>query len=413
MKPYLVCLIFLYTLCRGQQVVHKSDTEIVRLLVEVSEMNSNLDTITKYCYLSIEAAEIGLKKKNLSQKEIQSLLKSKALAYNNIGYVYTAKNNHTEAYKYYKKSSLLQRQVGDLHGLANSLSNIANTYEHCYDTIRAIQYYEMSITLLEKTPDKVNLATVFANIARIYFDLDSLKKSQAYYTLALKNYEDENDEEGIALSLNDIANTLCARGDTAQALMFYLKSLEYSKKNHFEGAMANSFNELGGIYRNRNEFVKSELNFKAGIVILESRKEWTGLATILRNYSKLLMRQKKYQEAERYARDALEFAKKSGGFANIRDEAQLLCEIYHVTLSKDTSQTCALYAAMNDSIKKEETRKITFFKKCKEELDLYDANFEHSIKLTNDQKKFYWTYYLIFGLSILLIFIIFYKRKNG
>ena len=69
---------------------------------------------------------------------------------NNIGSIYYAQNNYTQAIEYHEQSLVIRRQLGDRAGEAESCWNIGLIYENMGDLAQAEEYIVQAVQIAEK-----------------------------------------------------------------------------------------------------------------------------------------------------------------------------------------------------------------------------------------------------------------------
>ncbi|MCB0408777.1 MAG: tetratricopeptide repeat protein, partial [Flavobacteriales bacterium] len=108
---------------------NSNDTSLAGAFVGLSEILyvSNQDTMLPLCNKSLSIIKKALKN-NVSEKERFSLLKSKALALNNIGYIYDNKGDIPKALEYFHESLKIKEEINDKQGIASSYNNIGMLY---------------------------------------------------------------------------------------------------------------------------------------------------------------------------------------------------------------------------------------------------------------------------------------------
>jgi tetratricopeptide (TPR) repeat protein len=155
------------------------DTSLAGSYVALSEIFyiSNIDTVKLLCEKSKLIAETSLLKNN-SEIVKKSLLKSLAVALNNIGYIYKDKGEIKEALDYYSRSLKIDSEIENKQGIANSLNSIGEIYHSQGQIKEALDYFSRSLKIKEEIGDKKGLATVLNNIGFIYSNKEQLKEKR-------------------------------------------------------------------------------------------------------------------------------------------------------------------------------------------------------------------------------------------
>jgi serine phosphatase RsbU (regulator of sigma subunit)/Tfp pilus assembly protein PilF len=217
--------------------------------VDLSEIFyiSNIDTVKSLCEKAKLIAETALLKNN-SEKVKKSLLKTLAVALNNIGYVYKDKGEIKEALDYHSRSLKIDGEIGNKEGIANSLNSIGEIHHSQGQLKEALDYFKRSLKTKEEIGDKKGVATVLNNIGFIYKDQGQLIEAMDYYRRSLKIQEEIGNKQGLANSLNSIGVIYYKQGQIKETLEYFNRSLKIQEEIGDKKGIANSLNNIGFIY---------------------------------------------------------------------------------------------------------------------------------------------------------------------
>jgi len=257
----------------------KHDTDRLYLLVQLTE-ECELSDILKYAKPAVELADKLLQGKSNSKSAI---LKQKARALNNIGFIYEQNGEISNALYYYNNSLKISEEIGDKEGIATLLNNIGLMYNNKGDIHTALDYYFRSLKLREAAGDKKGIANSINNIAAIYTNQGDILKALNYFAQSLKIREQIGDKQGIAVSLNNIASIYTKQGDISKALDNYERSLKIREELGDKKDIANSINNIGSVYYSRGDFIKAMANYRRSLKLFEEINDKADVASVLNN----------------------------------------------------------------------------------------------------------------------------------
>jgi tetratricopeptide (TPR) repeat protein len=188
-----------------------------------------------------------------------------AASYNYIGNLYQNMGEYSKALSYYEKAlEIYQKTLPPNHpDLATSYSGIGLVYQNMGEYSKAVSFYEKSLEINQKTlpPNHPNLATSYNNIGLVYQNMEEYSKAVSFYEKSLEIYQKTlpPNHPDLATSYNKIGGVYEKMGEYSKALSFYEKSLEIRQKtlppNH--PLLATSYNNIGLVYSSMGEYSKA------------------------------------------------------------------------------------------------------------------------------------------------------------
>jgi len=305
---------------------------------------SNIDTVIPLCTKAIEIIDVMFKQSlAATQKEKKTLLKIKANALNNIGYVFDNRGRISKALEYYLKGLKIREAIDDKSGIAESLNNVGALYKIQGNNEKALGYYSRCLDLWKKTGNDNGVALVLSNIGKIYSDKSNWNKAIEYHTQSLKIYETTGDKKGIADLYNKIGLIYSNLKRLDKALEYYNKSLK----------------------------IRKEIGDKEGVAIS------------LYFIAKAEFDENRISNAEKTAMKSFNLSKELGFPARIKGAADLL---YKINIKQNDWESAfkmyMLYIQMRDSISNEEIRKEAL----KGQLQYEYEKKESEVKAEQDRK---------------------------
>jgi len=412
------------------------DTVKLKLLVDLSEECEPTD-IYKYGQPAVILADKLLADKRTLNRKL--ILQRKALALNNIGYLYEQRGQIKIALNYYSRSLKIREKIQDKVGIGESYNNIGNTYKNqgknkeayaafnyslkmaqevqdkftvavAYNNIAdlfeeqgqiktALDYYHRSLKIREEIQDKYGIANSLNNIGCIYDTQGQLTDALDNYMRSLKLMEDIMDKQGIATALNNIGTVYQRQGKNKQALEYYNRSFEIGQKIQDKKTIAGILNNCAFIYLNDAELLTQQgaswdstnmlyeeavNNCQRALKINEEIQDKEGITFSLFNIGSSLLKQRKNRAAKLYADSSLSIAKQ-GGYAEHIKKAELLLTGVDSSLQNylGAYEHYKQFIIYRDSITNQESRKMTIQKQMQYEFDKK----ENSIKAEQDKKN--------------------------
>lgn len=218
------------------------DTTRVNLLNTLSKVyfNDNPDT----------AVIIATSSKNLAEKI--NYPAGLALALKNMGIGYYLQGIYIDAIKNWQLAMEVYKSIGDKAGVANMLSNQGAVYFNKGDDAKSLELHLQSLKMSEAIGDTLRILTSLTNIGAIYLNkpatyqkaLENLLRS---YQLSLAI----NDQYSIGTSTVNLGETYYKMGDDDTALFYLNKSVKA-----YEGTenLPYSLNFIGKVYTRQKKF---------------------------------------------------------------------------------------------------------------------------------------------------------------
>ena len=290
---------------------------------EVFGQNLNLDSVFVILEGPIEDSEklvAGLKKsaieylfsnpsisqqfskKGLEISERIGFKKGIADAYNLLGIAELEKGNFTNSITYYFKARDVYIELKDSTGIANTLSNIGNSYDHPDDLEKSNDYYIQAIAIHKKTNNKIGMGRVYNNIGINYRDIGQLDSALAYINRSLAFKRELNDSMGMGNSYDNMALIYKDLGELDLAYGYHYSAQKIRMKIGDIRGQVLSYLNIGNILILNNRYELADYNLKQGLRLADSigLKNWK--ADILGNLSILEEKRGNYKVANNYFR---------------------------------------------------------------------------------------------------------------
>lgn len=349
------------------------DTNRIDNLLQCSELHilSNLDSSLEYSQQALSLAENLFKETRDSTVKIVAL-KQKAIALNNIGYIWNMTGDDDKSLLFFEQSLKIKEELGDKMGMAYSLNNIGYIHNNNGNLPKAFEYYNRSLKIREEIDDKKGIGYALNNIASLYSLQGDLKKAGEYYARSLAIWRELENKYGISNLLNNIGYIDNRMADEARAagLQNECDSLEKSAIRYYQEALVlqeeiedlkgigSTLNNIGSIYQDNGDHQKALEYYYKSLDFREKLGHAEGIAISKNNIGECLFDLGRFEEALTYANQSYALASELGYPDEIKDAAFLLSKIFRK--NRDFEKALNYYeeyVAMMDSLSNRENRK--------------------------------------------------------
>ncbi|HEV7488749.1 MAG TPA: tetratricopeptide repeat-containing diguanylate cyclase [Thermoanaerobaculia bacterium] len=156
----------------------------------------------------------------------------------NIGYLQYERGAMADALTNLQNGYRLSAQLGDVKGRLDALSNIANVYAdaHVAQYDRAIEYYKQLLGEYENYGQPSDVADTMFNIASTYETKGDFAAAELHYRRALAAFQKLRRAADVAFTSRDLALALMKQGRAAEALPLLDASVAFYEGHDEENA---------------------------------------------------------------------------------------------------------------------------------------------------------------------------------
>jgi len=191
---------------------------------------------------------------------------------NNIGLVYykrqKTKINLAKSLEYLYKGMMVRKKLNDEKGLGSSYYNIGLVYFSFADIEKdtvtknlyldtSLKYFDNAIKIKEKYKDKRGMATTLTNIANIYALKKHIDKAREYFNNALKISEEIDDKAGISVVLHNIGFLYSTERKYLEAMNYYVNSLNIAINIDYKEIIMKNYEMLSKAYMEVSDYKKA------------------------------------------------------------------------------------------------------------------------------------------------------------
>jgi signal transduction histidine kinase len=278
-----------------------ADSVRVRLLVALSKEYQYTDFNKSRQY----AAEA------LAVAEDNDLTKTKILAYQNIGGLYTLSGDYSTALRYDNLALQQSLLMGDSTNITVDFNNVANDYYDLGEYDEAYYYFTQSYRVASSIKDSLRMTIALHNVGRVFKELGQYDRALDHLLLSQKMSHDIGDKEGIPYSYNEIGDVMLRKGDYDSALHMLTNSLRLSRIYRVNSLQPRTLNKLASVYLHQKDY-KAALAYYDTTFLLHARtNNRFGIAEVELGRGLVYMDQQKYDDALDVINRSLKLAKET------------------------------------------------------------------------------------------------------
>jgi tetratricopeptide (TPR) repeat protein len=393
----------------------------------------NLDsilTLTKSKDVNIKiraCADLALKLKNKdadsamtfameAEKNITSETKEalKAIVYNSIGAVYSARLDYAEAKPWYDKAYEIRLKEKNEKGQLETLINLVYVYQGLGDLKNTHKFVFEVERLCEKVADPHLYIVTLIQLGDIYYDLKRFDKSEELYKKAVESAELRKDDHELALVYQNYGAFLIGQLKYKEAEPVLEKGLVSQRKLNQPTDLQSAMMNLAIVYAETGRRPEALKLFEE---IYESRKKGGSdyeISTAGNNLAYFYVTGNEYAKAIPLFLESLESAKRAKASGLCMQRYEILSECYEATNDfKKAYKYRVMFGQMKDSLfnletvkqLNELTEKFGTEKKEKKILELQKNNAESKLK-EEEAKRESQRNTIIFGCIIAMVLVI-------
>ena len=233
-----------------------------------------------------------------------------ARALNTQGASFWVKGDYQSAIELYKKSLLIDEEIGNKKGIGTSLNNIGAVYSEQGQSILALDFFRKSLKIREEIGHKIGIGTCLLNIGIIYSDQGNQTGALEFYKKSLKIFQEINYKQGIASVHGNIGEIYRLLGKHTLALEYCQQSIQLHTEINDRQGIAFYLNIIGEIYLDQGNYPMAMENFQESLKIFEEYEDKMGISKSLIALGRLYNIRGLYQKA---------LISCERGFANIQE----------------------------------------------------------------------------------------------
>ena len=191
------------------------------------------------------------------------------LSLNSIGHIYRTLGQYDLAIANFRKSIVLETELGNMRGLALNYKDIGECLEAQSKLEEALINYEQSLTLNERIGSQRIHVLSTLGIAHIYVHQNKISEALTIFESILKLSEDLGDMKIISEIYINIGWAQIQNNDFEEAENNLNKGLERAKKYNLLSGMEEAYSFLADLWESKDDFKKSKEFFLEAVEVEE------------------------------------------------------------------------------------------------------------------------------------------------
>ena len=325
---------------------HKGDTALINALLKQSKEMLSDDPA--------KAIKLAKQAKVLSERI--NYLRGKGYSLKNIGLAYYYQGIFTDALASWNESLKVFEILKDDIGIANLLNNIGGLYADEGNDEKGLEYCLRSLSISEKLGDTLRILSALNTVGSIYYDKKATwNKAVTYFLQALLLSEAIGDKDAIGFISANIGEIYLQQNDFVKSKSFYQKTIKAL------GDAPNSsfaYSGIGKIYLNQGDFEQA-LNYNnKSLAIAEKTKSKPHIVRAFQGIANVYIAKKDYTNALIYFNKASVIAEEVKAPVDLKDIYQGMAIAYDKTGDyKKAYKYRTMYADIKDTLYNTETDK--------------------------------------------------------
>ncbi len=296
--------------------VTKVDTNKVKLLIEIGELNrNNPDTLLFYYHKALKIAESIESKEFIAQclipigaNLINTGSKDKALeyleralkiseeigdkkkmttCYVNIGIINHELGSYGKAIEYYLKALETAKAINYKRGLSLSYKSLGIAYYDQGSYEKAIEVYLIALKIFEELGEKRNMSACYTNIGLVHYEQGSFDKAIEYLQKSLAINTELGNKRGTSICYMDFAMIYQKQKIYDKAIEYYNKALRLFEEIGDKRGVSNCNQNLGELCSQQGSFNRASEYYLKALKIYEDIGDKMGMAILGVNIAKL------------------------------------------------------------------------------------------------------------------------------
>jgi two-component system NtrC family sensor kinase len=338
-------------------------------------------------------------------------------SYKWMGIINYNQGKYFDALDDFNKSLSVFESIKDEVGISNLLNNLGALYSDKDEDSKSLEYYLKSLNIAQKSGNKLRIATALSNIGVVYFkDSSKIDKALEYYLKALPIFVELKDSESIGTINTNIGEVYLLNNAFTKALYYF-----YAAETAYKGSssVAYTYNDFGKLYKQKKVFDSAIIYYQKANKIatdnnspLDIAQSFFGMAEVdmakgevinaISAYKKALqiVQEQESTEDMKTAYNGLSVAyQKAGNYKSAYSFQSLLTELYNTENKKKLNFNTATFEYSMEIQKQSIQIDLLVKEKALQKLDLEKANFAKNTAIA--------------AIAALLIFAVVLLRNNN
>ena len=169
-----------------------------------------------------------------------------------------------------------------------ALIRIGNAFNASGNYKSSQRHFQEALEIFQKINNKKWQSYALGNLGNAFRALEMDSMAKIYHLASIKIKEELNDIRGLGTGYNNYGNIFI--GKNLDSAIYYLeKSLFYKKQIKSELYTASSYHNLGEVFLEQKDYLKSKAYFDSSLVLRREKNNIIGIASSLAGYGRTLI----------------------------------------------------------------------------------------------------------------------------
>ena len=334
----------------------KSDSMHIELLVELS---------IAYQYVDYERAKSHANKA-VEMAEQKNLNWARLISYKQQGFLSALRGDFTSALKYDKMRLPIAIAAKDSTHLASALNFIGNDYVTIGEYDEAYYYFTQSYKVSNAIRDSAQVAIALHNVGIVFKELGQFDIALNHIAVSESLSERVNDLDGPAYNNNERGDIYLRKGEYDSAEYFLNEALRITRKRKIDILQPDVVFLLARLNLKRDNYEHANAFYDTAAALHQKTQNVYGIAESKLGKGRVLLKQRKYEEAMKLISEALTTSKVLNARKLEIECNKSLAILYEELKDYENALTYTKYSnALRDSLFSEEMLEKLFLDQLK------------------------------------------------
>ncbi|MFU8842829.1 MAG: tetratricopeptide repeat protein [Bacteroidales bacterium] len=207
------------------------------------------------------------------------------------------RNQFETGIKYLKKGYELQKQIGNIKGVAIAGNKVGLRFAHQSKNDSAMYYYLDAMRYFLQVNDSIGYAMTSANIGLLHFRERNYDKGFNYVLTAINIYESRKYDRYLVTAYNNMGMAYYRKQMYEEAILYYSKSIDLAERINLVSELPSAIDNLGGVYADLQQYDKAYAHFTRALEIHTRIGNLGGVFNSMKNQAVIQERLGNYAKA--------------------------------------------------------------------------------------------------------------------
>ncbi len=220
--------------------------------------------------------------------------------YNFLGIIYRNEGNYVKATEFAYKALKMSEQMNSPYNKAIAKSSLAIIFNMQGDPEQSIKYFLASLKIFKNLKNETKIAATLMNIGNIYLYKKEYNHALDYFFRALLIKENENNTKQFAICRSNIGVVYHNQGKYKEALNYFNLSLKTFQKLNDKLEIIRLYNNIGASYFEQQKYALAKKFYFKSLKMAKIIKAKELIKTCYQNLAELFSTTKQFEKALNY-----------------------------------------------------------------------------------------------------------------